>query len=392
MKVKPMSRTTARAARAATVPRFTFMSLYAILFRHKSDRRCLRQPHTDTITRNRFRTADNEFVQRRRKPILMTPAEQAQVRSLNDIFTRAVPIGMRLTEDPRSRDIQEFCGLLASLVPKIRIRRQEADAASLPAIAVGPRLAYCGIPSHNELAPFIEALVFLDAGTREVPESIVNRLRHIHPPVSVSVFIAPVCKFCPDVVRRLLPLPFAVDGLRMELIDSVFFEDAAKKHQVRSVPTVVLDNQFRWTGGVTLEQLCEAVEKRDPGKLDKAALQRIVTEGGANDLARMMRDNGRVFPAFLELLTEETFTVRLAAMVTMEELAAVDLTLARQVVVPLWHRYAQSTDSVKGDILYIFGELKSLQSLPHLRTVLAAEGNPEIREAAQEALEKIENQ
>ena len=322
----------------------------------------------------------------------MTPAEETQIRALNEMFTREVTIGMRLTDDPRSRDIEGFCDLLLRLVPKIKIRREEATTASLPAILVGPRLSFCGIPSHNELAPFMEALAFLNAAKPDLPESIVDRLRHVRPPASVSVYVAPFCKFCPDVVRRLLPLPFAVDGLRMRIIDGVLFKDAAEEDRVRSVPTVLLDNQFRWTGGVTLPQLCEAVESRDPAKLSKDALQRLVTEGGAYDLARMMLNSNRVFEAFLDLLIEENFTVRLAAMVTMEELIAADLTLARQVVAPLWKRYPQFADSVKGDILYIFGELQSPQCLPHLRTVLATEENPEIREAAQEALEKIENQ
>ena len=59
-------------------------------------------------------------------------------------------------------------------------------------------------------------------------------------------------------------------------------------------------------------------------KLEKAALQRLVTEGGAYDLAGMMLSSGRTFEAFLDLLSEENFTVRLAAMVTMEELAAAE--------------------------------------------------------------------
>ncbi|MGD8338158.1 MAG: hypothetical protein PVI34_04180 [Desulfobacterales bacterium] len=321
----------------------------------------------------------------------MTPAEEAQIRSLNEIFTREVTIGMRLTDDPRSRDIEGFCDLLLRLVPKIKIRREEATAESLPAILVGPGLSFCGVPSHNELAPFIEALAFLNAGKTDLPESIAGRLLDVQPPASVSVYVAPLCKFCPDVVRRLLPLPFAVDRLRMRIIDGVLFKDAAGEDRVRSVPTVILDNQYRWTGGLTLTQLCEAVESRDPTKLDKAALQRLVTEGGAYDLARMMLNSGRVFEAFLDLLIEENLTVRLAAMVTMEELAAADLTLARQVIAPLLKRYPQSADSVKGDMLYIFGELQSPQCLSHLRSVLAAEENSEIREAAQEALEKIES-
>ncbi|MGW8187146.1 MAG: hypothetical protein ACWGNK_07760 [Desulfobacterales bacterium] len=320
----------------------------------------------------------------------MTPAEKSQIQSLNEMVTREVTIGMRLTDDPRSRDIEEFCALFHRLVPKIRIRREEATAASLPAILVGPRLSFCGVPSHNEMAPFIEALAFLHAGKTELPESIVVRLRHLRPPASVSVYVAPFCQFCPDVVRRLLPLPFAVDGVRMRIIDGVLFKEAAGENRVRSVPTVILDNQYRWTGGVTLPQLCEAAESRDPSKLDKAALQRLVTEGGAYDLARMMLGRGLIFEAFLELLVEENLTVRLAAMVTMEEMAAADLTLARQVIAPLWKRYPQSADSVKGDMLYIFGELKSPQCRPHLRSVLATEENSEIREAAQEALEKIE--
>ena len=322
----------------------------------------------------------------------MTPAEEMQIRSLNETLTREVTIGMLLTDDPRSRDIEGFCGLLVRLVPKIRMRREEETAASLPAILVGPGLSYCGIPSHNELAPFIEALAFLNAGKADLSESIVDRLQNARPPASVSVYVAPFCKFCPDVVRRLLPLPFAVDGLRMRIIDGVLFKDAAEEDRVRSVPTVILENQYHWTGGVTLPQLCEAVENRDPTKLDKAALQRLVTEGGAYDLARMMLNSGRIFEAFLELLIEENFTVRLAAMVTMEELTAADLTLARQVVASLWKRYPQSAASVKGDMLYIFGELKSPQSLPYLRSVLAVEQNPEIREAAQEALEKTEDE
>lgn len=322
----------------------------------------------------------------------MTPAEESQIRSLNDMVTREVTIGMRRTDDPRSRDIEGFCDLLRRLVPKIRIRREEATAASLPAILVGPRLSFCGIPSHNELAPFIEALAFLNTGKTDLPESIVGRLRHVRPPATVSVYVAPFCKFCPDVVRRLLPLPFAVAGLRMRIIDGVLFKDAAEEERVRSVPTVILDNQYRWTGGVTLPQLCEAVESRDPTKLDKAALQRLVTEGGADDLARMMLSSGRIFEAFIDLLTEENFTIRLAAMVTMEELAAADLNLARQMIAPLWKRYPQSIDSVKGDILYVLGELKSPRCRPHLRSVMATEDNSEIREAAQEALDKLERE
>jgi alkyl hydroperoxide reductase subunit AhpF len=275
-------------------------------------------------------------------------------------------------------------------VPKVTVRRKEAGPGNLPAIALGPRLSYCGVPSHNELPPFMDALALLNGRPPGVPKAIGSRLKDVHPPASVSLYVTPQCNFCPAVVRTLLPLPFAANGLRLRIIDGTLFNEAAHADKVRSVPTVILDSQYRWTGGVTPTQLCDAVESRDPATLDKAALQHLVTEGGAYDLAYMMCDSGRIFPAFLDLLLEDNFTVRLAAMVAMEELIAADPTVAMQAVAPLWQRYPQSPDPVKGDILYIFGELKSVESLPYLREVLTVEDNPEIREAAQEALEQIE--
>ncbi|MFZ0614323.1 MAG: thioredoxin family protein [Desulfobacterales bacterium] len=320
----------------------------------------------------------------------MTPAEEEQIRSLNEVFDREVTIVVRLSGDPRSGEIEKFGDLLARLVAKIKIRHEEAPRASLPALLLGPQLAYCGIPSDNELPPFIEAL----AGLKTIPDvekAIISRLQNIRTPAALTLYIAPTCTFCPTAVRRVLPLPLAVAGLRLEIVDGVLFREAAEKNKVRSVPTLILDGQYRWTGAVSLLQICEAVENRDPGKLDQAALQALVTAGGAHDLARMMLDCGRVFPAFVELLIEENFTVRLAAMVTMEELAAENLSLAQQVVAPLWERYPRAVATVKGDILYILGELKSSRSRTRLQSVLATEQNPEVIEAAREAIEKIDN-
>ncbi|MFZ0240283.1 MAG: thioredoxin family protein [Desulfobacterales bacterium] len=321
----------------------------------------------------------------------MTPAEEALIRSLNEVFDREVTIGMRLTDDPRSGEIEKFCDHLTQLVAKIKIVHEEAPPASRPAILLGAQLAYCGIPSDNELSPFIEAVACLKTGAPDVDGAIVRRLRGIRPPAAMALYIAPSCTFCPTVVRRLFPLPFVVEGLRLEIVDGVFFREAAEKNKVRSVPTLILDGQYRWTGAVSLLQICEALENRDPEQLDKAALQALVTAGGAHDLAQMMLDSGRLFPAFVELLTEENFTVRLAAMVTMEELAAENLPLARQVLAPLRELYPRAVTTVKGDILYILGELKSSRSRPHLQSVLATEQNPEVLEAAREAIEKIDH-
>jgi HEAT repeat protein len=103
-----------------------------------------------------------------------------------------------------------------------------------------------------------------------------------------------------------------------------------------------------------------------------------------------MLDSGHIFPAFIDLLADDNFSVRLAAMVTLEEMVDANIVIAQAVIDPLWKRYHQTNDSVKGDIVYIFGEVKSPTTLPYLQSVVESESNPEIIEAAKEAFEKIE--
>lgn len=320
----------------------------------------------------------------------MTPSKEALIKSLNSDLSQEITVRMRLTEDPRSIDINEFCTNLARLAPRIKIQKDDDEAGKLPAIGIGPRIDYCGVPSGNDTAPFLKALTALDRKTDSIPKDIAQRLHNIHPAAEITLFIAPSCRFCPGVLDRIIPLPLETEGVRLTIIDTNLFGDVAEIDKVRSVPTVLVDGQYRWTGGVQLTQLCAAVENRDPSKLGKPALKRLITDGGAYDLARMMLDSGRLFPAFIELLVDENFTVRLAAMVTVEEIAAMDIVAARAVIGPLWKRYHQSSDSVKGDIMYILGELRSPATLSDLRSIVASETNPEIKEAAWEAIEKIE--
>jgi hypothetical protein len=191
------------------------------------------------------------------------------------------------------------------------------------------------------------------------------------------------------VVRRLLPLPFAAAPVYLTVNDGTLFPDIAAAHHIRSVPTLVLDDHLRWTGRVDIDELARAVVNRDPATLGSETLGRILqAEGGAYELAGMMHRYGSVFPAFADLLSDERFTIRLAAMVTVEDLQSRDANLSRQVVGPMLDRYDNVTTAVKGDFLYLLGELKAAEALPLLQKA-EADPNEEIREAATEAMEKV---
>lgn len=75
----------------------------------------------------------------------------------------------------------------------------------------------------------------------------------------------------------------------------------------------------------------------------------------------------------------------------MEELVENNLDLATQILKPLWERFHKVDDRVKGDLLYLFGQLKRTEILPQLQAILNGDYDPEVQEAAQEALDKIKS-
>jgi hypothetical protein len=73
----------------------------------------------------------------------------------------------------------------------------------------------------------------------------------------------------------------------------------------------------------------------------------------------------------------------------MEELIESNLDLATQTLKPLWKRFNKVDNRVKGDLLYIFGQMKPTDLVPQLQAILNSDYDPEVQEAAQETLDKI---
>jgi HEAT repeat protein len=160
---------------------------------------------------------------------------------------------------------------------------------------------------------------------------------------------------------------------------------------IQSVPTLILEDHFRWSGSFQINEIVDVMKNRDPSMLGPVSLEMMLKEGKAGALAAMMLEKVQIFPAFYEVLAHPKWPVRLGAMVVMEELVENNLDLATQILKPLWERFHKVDDRVKGDLLYLFGQLKRTEILPQLQAILNGDYDPEVLEAAQEALNKIKS-
>ncbi len=319
----------------------------------------------------------------------MTPSEEKQITLLNQKLTKEIQIELIQTDHEKSPAISHFCDRLTQLAPKIIVKKEEGDADALPAIKIHDGLRYQAVPSGTEMAPFLEALTMRDHNTARIDEETNARLVKVELPTNLIIYVSPQCTFCPQAVRQLLPLLSLNRNIRLTVIDALHFADLAEKNNIQSVPTLILEDHFRWTGSLQINEILDVIKDRDPSMLGPVSLEMMLKEGKAGELAAMMLTKAHIFPAFYKVLAHPKWPVRLGAMVVMEELIESNLGLAAQIIEPLWERFHKVDNRVKGDLLYLFGQLNRAECVPLLQAILNGDYDSEVQEAAREALDKI---
>ena len=297
----------------------------------------------------------------------------------------------RLSHHQQSYGLEDFCETMSHLAPSVIIKKEKTeDKTELPSIVVGGSLYYHAVPKGHEMEPFLAALkMAADGGNNPVVEGIRQILSQCNSSASFDIFIAPQCPFCPITVNALIPLAFAGTLIRISIIDATLFPDSASALGVRSVPTVFLDRSLSWTGNLDIDEIIRVLENRDPVQLSADSLKNMLHEGFAGKVAELMVSKGLIFPNFLELLTDNKWTVRLGAMAAAEEMIFRDGNLAAPLEKMLWEKFPCLEDPVKGDMLYLLGETGNRDTILNIETFLKGNVDSDLRNAAHEAISTI---
>ncbi|MEZ4527273.1 MAG: thioredoxin family protein [Desulfobacterales bacterium] len=318
---------------------------------------------------------------------MLTSEEKKQIGDWSRRYSGKIGLRLLSTGDSRTAELKQFCDILSECAPGIRILTETAaEQGELPFIEIRPSLRYRAVPLGRELGPFLEAL---EAEGCQPSVLLKKYMDQIRMPASLRLHIARHCPFCPQTLRQMLPLTRHGDRIRLTVVDAELFPETAAEDQIRSVPTLVLDENFRWTGAVRPEEVARILADRDPAALTADSLEQMLKEGRAARLAEMMQERGMIFPAFPDLLCHEKWPVRLGAMVVAETLAESGAHLLAELTGPLWERFAHADEKARGDILYVIGISGSMEDIPRLEKIHKGDSSSDIREAAAEAISQI---
>lgn len=321
-----------------------------------------------------------------------TAVERDAVRSWNRYMDHEVPLVLRRTADPRSETLRDFLETLMSLADRVRGGvLEEKEMPGLPAFLIGGAWRYHGLPRAMELRPFLDLLAFqVESPAQAWPESLRVAALGVENPATLKVFVTPQCPHCPRVVQDLAPLPFLNPKVQVVLVDGELFPEEAREYGIRAVPAVVLNEYFRWTGPVRVAEVLEALARREGSDMSPEAMVRMLKEGNAEGLARLMIAAGRVFPGFVEVISHPEWSVRLGGLVLAEELVSKMPQGFGEILSALWDRMYEWPEAVQGDILYLTGLNGDPEWVGEIQSFLEGRNvSADLVEVGREALEAL---
>lgn len=325
--------------------------------------------------------------------------------SWNAHVTGHVPLVLRTTRDPRSATLQTFAEELTALSPQITLHTAFKDTDDLPGFFIGDGWIWHAAPSGAELRPFLETLALFQE-TSGSPQRLWEQepaatLRRRRPDLwqrlverqsrrELLVFTAAQCPHCAHMLLELAPLPFMAPSLAVRVMDAQLCAEKAQAAGIRSVPTILFGVDFRWTGRVDVIHVLEVVCRDESTELSAAAAIRLLKEGKAHELSQLMLSSTNPWADFPSVLTHAEWSVRLGALVVLEELADKDPAKAQAYLPLLWKNMDDLPPSVQGDVVYATGIVgDTTWSEQVLRWTEKQAEDSELREVGEETLRTL---
>ncbi len=300
-------------------------------------------------------------------------------------------VEIRLITADHAEDTQfiNFSEKLTHMVSGVVIETEKGEK-DLPFFQLKRNISYSALPLAKELAPFCETLSQIaDPDEIKLFSSTVKDLQQVDIPVNLKLYIALECPHCPDAVRSVMSLAMMCENIHLHIIDGTLFPESAQGDEVMSAPCLLLDDDFRWTGSVSVREIIKMIIDRDPSQLSPATLKNIIEQGDASWIAGQMLEKQKLFDGFIKLLLNETWSVRLGAMVIVEELAETDPEFAAKLCPVLMEEFDKKDVPIQGDILYILGETGNFETGRWIRNKFEEFKHQDIIDAASEALDTL---
>ncbi|MEO8314083.1 MAG: alkyl hydroperoxide reductase subunit F [Pseudomonadota bacterium] len=221
---------------------------------------------------------------------MLDPEMKTQLGAYLERLVTPVEITAYVDDSTDSRDMLGLLADIASLTPRVTVTESREGERSMqktlpsnegialrrtPSFALaGPgepaRVTFAGIPLGHEFTSLILALLQVGGYPPKVEQAVIDQIRALDGDFEFQTYVSLTCQNCPDVVQALNLMSVLNPRVRHTMIDGALFEQEVATHNIRSVPTVLLNGKQFGQGRMTLEEI---VAKLDQGVAQRAAVK-----------------------------------------------------------------------------------------------------------------------
>ena len=187
---------------------------------------------------------------------------------LHTVFSRmASPLVLRLylDETPLSAELRQYMEELAAQSSKLSVEISGvADTDHIPCVRVcrpdgsWTGLAFHGVPGGHEFTSFVLGLYNAAGPGQALDEDTRAAIQSIQKPIKLEILVSLSCTMCPDLVTAVQRIAAENPRITAQVYDLNHFPDLREKHQVMSVPCLVInDGEQVSFGKKNIRQLLE---------------------------------------------------------------------------------------------------------------------------------------
>jgi HEAT repeat protein len=176
--------------------------------------------------------------------------------------------------------------------------------------------------------------------------------------------------------------------IRVLIANAVGTPELVQRYKVRATPSIIVNEAATLVGQASEQEIVKLITSSGEQGSLTAVLDSMIKAGRAEDAGHLICLKKQP-QAILPLYVSKEFSVRLAALVAMEEALEKDPRSLDPIVGDLAALLFSDDVALRGDTAALLGKVGNAAALPALRKA-AGDPDPDVREAAQEAIQLLE--
>ncbi len=192
---------------------------------------------------------------------------RAELQPILERFESEVLLKYKVDNRDISKEVAGFMSEFKTLSNKIGcVEDSSLPATSLPSIALCNSdgtykgVSFHGVPGGHEFNSFVIGLYNAAGPGQKIAEEDMSRIKALKNHIKMQIAVTLSCTNCPELVMSAQRIALENENITLDIFDLSQFEELKNKHNIMSVPCLILNEEHIHFGKKNLEQILDILE------------------------------------------------------------------------------------------------------------------------------------